>query len=119
MMIRMVLHIMNEVTDYVKETDSDGLDEVGEVVGGDVGGVDDDDHNEVGVVVGEDVEETDDDALNEVGEVVGEHVRGFDYDDLDEVGEVVGGDVGGAGLWHESDPINLVHTCPQNQQEPA
>ena len=36
MMIRMVLHIMNEVTDYVKETDSDGLDEVGEVVGGDV-----------------------------------------------------------------------------------
>ena len=62
MMIRMVLHIMNEVTDYVKETDSDGLDEVG---------------------------------------------------------EVVGGDVGGAGLWQESDPINLVHTCPQNQQEPA
>ena len=100
MMIRMVLHIMNEVTDYVKETDSDGLDEVGEVVGGDVGGVDDDDHNEVGVVVGEDVEETDDDALNEVGEVVGE-------------------DVGGAGLWQESDPINLVHTCPRTQQEPA
>ena len=62
MMIRMVLHIMNEVTDYVKETDNDGLDEVG---------------------------------------------------------EVVGGDVGGAGLWQESDPINLVHTCPQNQQEPA
>ena len=62
MMIRMVLHIMNEVTDYVKETDSDGLDEVG---------------------------------------------------------EVVGGDVGGAGLWQESDPINLVHTCPETQQEPA
>ena len=62
MMIRMVLHIMNEVTDYVKETDNDGLDEVG---------------------------------------------------------EVVGGDVGGAGLWQESDPINLVHTCPRTQQEPA
>ena len=62
MMIRMVLHIMNEVTDYVKETDNDGLDEVG---------------------------------------------------------EVVGGDVGGAGLWQESDPINLVHTCPETQQEPA
>ena len=100
MMMRMVLHIMNEVTDYLEETDNDDLDEVGEVVGGDVGGVDDDDHNEVGVVVGEDVEETDDDALNEVGEVVGE-------------------DVGGADLWQESDPINLVHTCPRTQQEPA
>ena len=66
------------------------------------------------------MEDTDDDALNEVGEVVGEHVGRFDYDDLDEVGEVVGGgDVGGAGLWQESDPINLVHTCPETQQEPA
>ena len=51
-------------------------------------------------VVGEDVGDVDDDAANEVGEVVGE-------------------DVGGAGLWQESDPINLVHTCPRTQQEPA
>ena len=62
MMMRVVLHVMNEVTDYVEETDND---------------------------------------------------------DLDEVGEVVGGDVGRAGLWQESDPINLVHTCPETQQEPA
>ena len=51
--------------------------------------------------------------------VVGEDVGGVDDDAANEVGEVVGGDVGGAGLWQESDPINLVHTCPRTQQEPA
>ena len=53
MMMRVVLHVMNEVTDYVEETDNDDLDEVGKVVGG----VDDDDPNVVGVVVGEGVKE--------------------------------------------------------------
>ena len=51
--------------------------------------------------------------------VVGEDVGGVDDDAANEVGEVVGEDVGGAGLWQESDPINLVHTCPRTQQEPA
>ena len=42
-------------------------------------------------------------------------VQDADDDALDEALE----DVGGAGLWQESDPINLVHTCPRTQQEPA
>ena len=50
---------------------------------------------------------------------MGEDVGGVDDDAANEVGEVVGEDVGGAGLWQESDPINLVHTCPRTQQKPA